>query len=494
MDEESLKAVQENTVRLKRLQEEPDSPEALATIPMLKREDLEPQNKIIPLVEMDEKGTPILFHDLFTNGIVYVDLGLNLQSLPARYVPYVPLLGRAFVEMGTEKEDFVSLGQRISRKTGGIHPTPFTSDVQGVKESAAWLFLRGKAMLHQADELFEIYEDVLLKIKLNNRERFRQMVMEEKSRVEQKLIPSGHQMVNQRLKAHFSQSHWASEQMGGVSYLFFIRQLARDVEEDWERVLAVLKDIHRILVNRKTLLANVTTDTSGLNRIEPRLRRLLQSMPEIPVSSTDISKTDWPFRSEPVFEGLTIPSQVNYVGKGADLKELGYHFHGSALAITRYIRNAWLWDRIRVQGGAYGAFCLLDRISGVLTFVSYRDPNLTETLDIFDRSAQFLENQTLTDDELTKSIIGAIGDLDGYRLPDAKGFISMARYLTGDTESLRRQMREELLGTTVSDFRKMARVLGEMAEKGVVKVLGSSSAMEALEKKRPGWLKQLKVI
>jgi len=494
MDEEALKAVQENTVLLKRLQEKPDSPEALATIPMLKREDLEPQNKIIPLVEMDEKNTPILFHDLFTNGIVYVDLGFNLQYLPARYVPYVPLLGRAFVEMGTEKEDFVSLGQRISRKTGGIHPAPFTSDVQGAKESAAWLFLRGKAMLHQTDELFEIYEDVLLKIRLNNRERFRQMVMEEKSRVEQKLIPSGHQMVNQRLKAHFSRSHWASEQMGGVSYLFFIRQLVRDVEEDWERVLTVLEDICRILVNRKTMLANVTIDASGFDRIEPRLRRLLRAMPEIPVSSTEMSKTDWPVRSEPVFEGLTIPSQVNYVGKGADLKELGYGFHGSALAITRYIRNAWLWDRIRVQGGAYGAFCLLDRISGVLTFVSYRDPNLIQTLDIFDRSARFLENETLTDDELTKSIIGAIGDLDGYRLPDAKGFVSMARYLTGDTESLRQQMRDELLGATVSDFKKMAGVLGEMAEKGVVKVLGSSSAMEALENKRPGWLKRLKVI
>ena len=349
-------------------------------------------------------------------------------------------------------------------------------------------------MLHQADELFEIYEDVLLKIRLNNRERFRQMVMEEKSRVEQKLIPSGHQMVSQRLKAHFSRSHWASEQMGGVSYLFFIRQLARDVEEDWDRVLAVLKEIRRILVNRKTLLVNVTIDASGLNRIEPGLRRLLRSMPDVPASSTEISKMDWPAGSEPVFEGLTIPSQVNYVGKGADLKELGYRFHGSALAITRYIRNAWLWDRIRVQGGAYGAFCLLDRISGVLTFVSYRDPNLTETLDIFDRSAQFLEEETLTDDELTKSIIGAIGDLDGYRLPDAKGFISMARYLTGDTESLRGQMREELLGTTVSDFRKMARVLKEVGEKGVVKVLGSSGAMEALEKKRPGWLKRLKVI
>ena len=494
MDEKALKAVRENTVLLKRLQEEPDSPEALATIPVLKREDLEPRNKLIPLAEMEEMGIPILYHDLFTNGIVYLDLGLNIQHLPAEYVPYVPLLGRAFVEMGTEKEDFVTLTQRISRKTGGIHPSPFASDVQGAEESAAWLFLRGKAMLHQAEAMARIFEEVLLTVQLDNRERFRQMVMEEKARVEQKLIPAGHQMVNQRLRSHFSRSHWASEQMGGISYLFFIRQLARDVEEKWPKVLADLKNVHDILVNRKTAMANVTVDSAGWKRFEPQLRRLLAALPDAPVSTSSISKGGWPGHSEPLFEGLTIPSQVNYVGKGADLGVLGYEFHGSALAITRYVRNAWLWDRVRVQGGAYGAFCLLDRISNVLTFVSYRDPNLTRTLEVFDQSAQFLEKETLSEEELTKSIIGAIGDLDGYMLPDTRGYVSMIRYLTKDTESMRQQMREELLGTTPSDFKAMGEVLKRVATEGVVKILGSVAAMDTVEKDRPGWLTWVNVL
>lgn len=494
MDESALEAVRENTLALKRLQEAQDSPEALATIPTLKREDLAPRNKIIPLAEMDEKGTPILLHDLFTNGIVYLDLGLNLQHLPAEYVPYVPLLGRAFFEMGTEKEDFVSLSQSISRKTGGIHPAPFTSDVRGAHGSAAWLFLRGKAMTHQADALFQILEDVLLTVTLDNRERFRQMVMEEKARVEQQLIPAGHQMVNLRLRSHFSESHWASEQMGGISYLFFVRKLVQDVEKDWPGVLAILKNIRGILVNRKTALANVTVDISGWNRIEPSLRGLLRTLPDASTAESVLLKKDWPTRSNPLFEGMTIPSQVNYVGKGADLTELGYEFHGSTLAITRYVRNAWLWDRVRVQGGAYGAFCSLDRMSGTLTFVSYRDPNLIQTVDIFDRSARFLEEEPLTDEELTKSIIGAIGDLDSHMLPDTKGFVSMIRYLIHDTENQRQQMREELLGTTVDDFKAMGRVLKDVASKGVVKVLGSSSAILAVDKERPGWLKPLKVL
>jgi Zn-dependent M16 (insulinase) family peptidase len=191
---------------------------------------------------------------------------------------------------------------------------------------------------------------------------------------------------------------------------------------------------------------------------------------------------------------MVVPSQVNYVGKGACLKELDYEFHGSALVITRYLRNSFLWDRIRVQGGAYGAFCLLDRLSDVLSFVSYRDPNLMATLDTFDRTADFLENTVLSEKELTKSIIGAIGDLDAYRLPDAKGFTSMVRHLTGDTEAGRQRMREEILTTTGNHFRDFASILRGVREKGLVKVLGSAAAVEAAAAERPGWLEVVKVL
>jgi len=162
--------------------------------------------------------------------------------------------------------------------------------------------------------------------------------------------------------------------------------------------------------------------------------------------------------------------------------------------ITRYLRNAWLWDQVRVQGGAYGAFCIFDRLSGVLTFVSYRDPNLIQTVEAFDRSARFLDEMTLSDDELAKSIIGAIGDLDGHMLPDAKGFSSMVHYLIGDTEENRQQMRDEILRTRAADFKEMGQVLEEVKKKGIVKVLGSPTAIEAAEKDRPGWLKLVKVL
>jgi Zn-dependent M16 (insulinase) family peptidase len=251
----------------------------------------------------------------------------------------------------------------------------------------------------------------------------------------------------------------------------------------------VLEEIRGILVNRKAIILNVTLDEESWPGFERQIYQLLSALPEDP-----IHEASWTIEGFPLFEGLTIPSQVNYVGKGANLYKLGYRFHGSALVITRYLRNSWLWDRIRVQGGAYGAFCLFDRLSGVLTFLSYRDPNLLETIEAFDHAAHFLRGMDLGEEELTKSIIGAIGDLDSHMLPDVKGYTSMLRYITGDTEDGRQQMRDQILKTVKTDFNEFATILEEVNKSGVVKVLGSPSSIEAAASDRPGWLDVLRVL
>jgi len=194
------------------------------------------------------------------------------------------------------------------------------------------------------------------------------------------------------------------------------------------------------------------------------------------------------------FEGMTVPSQVNYVAKGVNIFEGGYRFHGSSLVICRYLRNAWLWDRIRVQGGAYGGFCLFNRLSGVLSFVSYRDPNLSKTLEVFDQTADFLDTATLHEDELARSIIGTIGDIDQYMLPDAKGYASMVRHITGQTEKERQQIREEVLNATTSDFQGFGQALETFKERGLVKVLGSEKAIQDAQTGRQERLHILKVI
>jgi hypothetical protein len=187
-------------------------------------------------------------------------------------------------------------------------------------------------------------------------------------------------------------------------------------------------------------------------------------------------------------EGLVMPTTVNYVGKGADLYREGIRPSGAHLVARRFLRTTWLWEKIRVQGGAYGGQCMFDRYSGGFTFVSYRDPNLVATLDTYDRTADFLKNADLNEAELARNIIGTIGEVDFYRLPDAKGFGSMQHYLIGDTEEARQRTREEILSTTAADIHGFADAMAAVAARGRVVVLGSEQAIEAANAERPGLL------
>jgi Zn-dependent M16 (insulinase) family peptidase len=202
----------------------------------------------------------------------------------------------------------------------------------------------------------------------------------------------------------------------------------------------------------------------------------------------------WTPTLDPVNEGLIIPAQVNYVGKGADLSKLGYTPHGSIVPIVNFLQATWLWERVRVQGGAYGAFATFDRRSGAFSFLSYRDPNVLSTLDNYDQSAQFLRQLDLPREELVKSLVGAIGLLDTYQLPDAKGYSSMTRHLTRDTDEGRQQMRDEILATTVDDFHRFGDVLDALNANGTVVVLGSQDAIDQANAAREGWLRTQKVL
>jgi presequence protease len=479
----------ENAKTLQRMQSTPDSPESLATIPVLKISDLDTRNRITPMEPMLADGVTGFYHDLFTSGITYLDVGFNLQVLPQQYLPYAPLFGRALLEMGTGFQDFVSLSQKISRKTGGIHPAVFTSAVIGDSVPAAWLFLRGKSMSPQVGELTDILSEVLGAVKLDDRERFRQIVLAEKARQERNIVPNGHQVVNQRIRAHFNQADWVRELTGGISYFLFLGQLAGEIDENWGKVVSDLEEVRRLLTNRSAMVFNLTADRKDLPLIDPRVRHFLSCIPD-----RATAMETWQPRLFPQFEGIMIPSQVNYVGKGADLYREGYEAHGSSKVIIGYLRSSWLWERVRVQGGAYGGFCLFDRISGVFTFISYRDPNLLKTIENFDGTAQFLRSADLPDDEVRKAIIGAIGDIDSYMLPDMRGYVSMLRHLTGDSEEDRQKIRDQILGTTAKDFRAFAEVLEKVNSDGIVKVLGSQAAIESALDAHPQWLKTFRLL
>jgi Zn-dependent M16 (insulinase) family peptidase len=477
MSESQIAELVENTKKLKVRQETPDPAEALESLPVLKLQDLEKNSKSIPIDVLEIQETKVLYHDLFTNGIVYLDLGFDLHALPKELVPLTEIFIRVLLETGTDKEDYVKLSQRIGKSTGGIHGATVTTTAFGARESIAKLFLRGKATVAQAPELLNILKDVLLSANFDNKARIKQIVLEEKSGLESGLVPGGHIYVNQRLRAQFSESGWAKDQMSGIGYLFALRELSNAVDKKWKSVLKKLEAMRQALLNRNALLCNVTLDAANWNTFKPQLDDFLGTL-----TAKNVKLAPFGIQPEQKKEGLTIPAQVNYVGKGANLYDLGYQYDGSAEVIIGYLRMAYLWEKIRVQGGAYGAFSVFDDASGVFTFLSYRDPNVASTIDSYDKAASFLKGldaSRLSDNELTKAIIGAIGDLDAYQLPDAKGYTSMLRYLTGRSDEMRQKVRDEVLSANGEDFIAFGEVLEKVAQSNAVAVLGSQTAIES---------------
>jgi hypothetical protein len=489
MSEAEVLATVENTLTLKRLQETPDPPETLATIPTLGLADLPRRNKFIPIEIAAAGATPILFHDLFTNNIVYLDLGLDIRLLPPELLPHTSLFARALLETGTGKEDFVRLSQRIGRTTGGIYPVQWTTIIRDSARTAAWLFLRGKAMAGKAPELLDILREVLLTARLDDRARFHQIVTEEKAALEHALVPSGSAFASLRLRASFNQADWADEQTRGISYLFFLRQLLGQIETDWPSIEAALARIRSILVNRAAMVCNVTTDAASWRDLGPRLQAFLDSL-----SASAAQPAQWPEPAAGPSEGITIPATVNYVAKGADLHRLGYRLTGATAVIRKYVSTTWLWEKVRVLGGAYGVHCSFNRYSGTFTFSSFRDPNLLATLDVYDRTAGFLKEAAVDRAELTRSIVGAIGDMDTYQLPDAKGLTSMMYHLVGETEESRQQLRDEVLAASPADFRDFADALSGLAQNGRVVVLGAEEAIAQANEARPGLLAVTKAL
>lgn len=469
----ALEEVIADTLELHRLQETPDDPAALAAIPRLTLADLDKENKILPITPLAQQGAPLLYHDLFTNGVFYLDVGMDLRQTPQELLPFVPLFARGLLDMGTEHEDFVSLSQRIGMHTGGLGDTSLLSTHRRSRQPVTWLFLRGKAMTPKTPELLAILSDVLLAARFDNRDRFRQIVLEEKASAEASLVPAGHSVVNSRISAHFSLAGWASEQMGGISHLFFLRELLQAIESDWPGVLARLEALRALLVNRERMIFNATLDAENWQQVQPQLQGLIDHLP-----ARAASAAAWSPAPLPAHEGLTLPAQVNYVGKGANLYDLGYELHGSVHVVANFLRTTWLWERVRMQGGAYGGFCLFNQNSGLFSFLSYRDPNLTHTLANYDAAAAFLRQAEISEDELTKNIIGVIGQIDAYMLPDAKGWVSMQRHLLEESDAMRQEMREQVLGTTPDHIRGFADVLDEVAAHGHVVVLGPQAGLE----------------
>ncbi len=449
-----------------------DSKEALATIPTLGLNDIPLQGKENPLAVKQSGGITVLRHEIDTTGILYVKILFPLDHVRQEDLPLLSLYCRALTEMGTKNYDFVDLGLEISAQTGGLDTG--VSVHSRVDEDEPFMHLRisAKVVEEKIDTLYALLEEILLQTDFSNKERFVQMVWEDKARFEQSIVPAGHSLLASYINGMFSKLGYLNEEMNGLPYWDFIRRLADTVQDDFADIEDRLNALHASILSKvKTVLS--LTGTEQLIAKGERLAALLEGFADV---SRPVPDRSYAFKKQAA--GLLLPAQVNYVGLGADLKKNGYVFHGSSHVITRFLRMGYLWDRVRVQGGAYGAFVRYTRNAGTLAFVSYRDPNVERTLAVYKDTANYLGNLTLSQEELTKAIVGAIGDIDTYLLPSAKGNAALWEYMTGYTKAMREQVRAEVLDTTPADFHDFAPYLQKALDGGVETALGGGQVQE----------------
>ena len=474
LDDDGLAEIIETANTLRDLQNTPDDPEELAKIPSLTLDDLDRNIKITPQDIMQKHGATVYFHEQPTAGIIYTDVALNLRQLPQEFIPYISLFGSALTKLGTTEQDFVAFTQRMGSKTGGIGVTTEISTRRDDRSDyIAYLVIRAKTTPDKADDMLAIISDILQKVNWDNRERFKQIVLERKARLERGMAMSGHVIAGSRAKAHYAIADWVEEEIGGANHLFFIRELAERVENDWESVVSDLQKIADILLNRNMMLVNVTTEADTWASYEAQIDSFIADQP-----ATDTAIADWQPAALPDHEGLTMPLQVNFNAKAINLYDLGYELHGSSKVITRLLNLDYMWHKIRVQGGAYGGRLGLSSSTGTATFLSWRDPNIEGTMDNFNNAGEFLQNIEMTQEDIEKSIIAAIGDLDSYQLPDAKGYGAMLRHLLGYTDDIRQQYRDEVFATTLEDFKAFGKWLAHVDE-GHAAVVGSPDAIKS---------------
>lgn len=496
MSMQEIEEIIAQTAILKEQQAAEDSPEAKASIPRLTLEDIDKKVKEIPIaVEKHADGTTVLTHELQSNGILYADIGFDFSRIPASELVLLPLLTRMMTETGTTELDEVGLSRRIGSETGGVGVTKYTDakyvagGIADLNDPIMYLLVRGKATKDKVSNLFNIFGDVLMKANLGNEKRAVEMLKESKVRMQTSVITAGHSYGATRLAARHSLLGFIAETTGGLTYARDVADLLEQAKSDWPSVQHRLEVLRETIVKKGDVVVNLTGSKDVLDAASPVVESFLSSVPAGPEScGTKLADS---FKQSDLLpmedEGFSVASQVNYVVKGAQVLKPGDAVSGAYSVASRYLSTGFLWDHVRVMGGAYGGFSRFSGANGRATFLSYRDPNLADTLLLYDRAAAVLaeEADKIDDEDILQAVIGAVGELDAPMGPDSKGFTSMVRYLTDETEASRQQWRDEVLGTSSTDFKTFAGKLGAIQDQGSVVVFGSHSALETANEALP---------
>ncbi len=471
---EEIKALIEETARLQENQLKGDSPEALAALPSLEIKDVPDSIEKYPLEKKGSNGKTILFHDLFTNHIAYTQIGFNIHTVPQEMLQYVPLMGSLVLGMGTKRNSYTEISKKIGINTGGIRCSHYSSaTVQDRQSIISYVFFNGKALTEKVGDLFELFNELFSEYSFENSKRLVEIIRSAKADMEDSIVPSGNHYVQSRLQSYHSRVGKFDELTDGITYYRFLEGLLKQVEEDPQTVARQFQKVAERIFTKQNILFNVTCEEKDYAKIEKRLNSLYDLLSD---SKSEVE--EWDFKTVSKNEGFLTASNVQHVGKGANLYEMGFKYSGQFEVLKGLLRTGYLWDKVRVHGGAYGSSNSFNFLTGDYGLVSYRDPNLSETLGVYDEIADFLAQLDIPPEELKKIIIGCVGKMDPPLTPDRKGSSSMIDYLTGRTHEMKLQFRRELLSTQLEDLKKYSELFEKIRDEGKVCVLGNESKLK----------------
>ena len=470
---EQLEQLVADTQALKQWQSRSDSVEDLEKIPVLTIADLDKNAPLLPLEIRYEAGVPVAFSDLFTNKIVYASLLFDMTAVPPEDFEYLNLLVAVLGKIDTSERDFADLANEINIHTGGLTiNTAFISNYRDKDKFCPKVSVRFKALRDQLTTASTIVEELLYKTNFTNKKRLKEIVQELHADLELSLIEDGNGLAAATMLSYIAPVG-AYQARGMHPFYLFIKAIDKNFDKLYASVTERLAELQKQLFVRRNLLVAITCDQSDYPAVAAVLNAFLPRMPEGAGENYDYSTSD-----DPRNEGLAIPSAVQYVFKGVNFVKLGYEFSGSMRVLESVLCLDYLWTKVRILGGAYGAFARFHP-NGAMFLGSYRDPHLEQSLRIYDLTAQFLKEFAVSDREMLKNIIGTLSRVDVPLSQAQKGQTALQDYLSGRSYADIQRERDELLATNQEVIRGYGQLFEQFTAANIICVVGGKEKLES---------------
>jgi len=465
------------TEELLAYQKAEDTPEALATIPLLELSDINPDVEWFQVEQKKAETTPVLYFNDFTSGVVYVNLYFDLRTLPEELIPYASLLSNFLGILNTENYSYGDLTKALNMHTGGFY-TALSTYLEDNDDSKLIPKFRvtTKAMNDKVDKLFDLSGEVLNKSLYNDAERLKTILSRHQSQLDQAVKSNGYRYAVRRLTSYYSNEGMFRERTGGLDYYWFVTDLNNNFDQRSQEIIENLTKTATLLFNHDNLIAAVTCDEKDYPLFTRNLDGFAGMLPK-----ENIILNDWTFDLKKLNEGILAPSKVQYVIDGCNFRKLGFPWDGKLYVLNQILSTDYLQTQIRVVGGAYGGFTVIDN-AGNFTFRSYRDPNLKETVERYQAIPAYLEGFTTDEPGMTRYIIGTIADMDVPHTASEKGDIAVGNFFTRQTREAMQQDRAAILSTTVEDIRGFAPLAKAVLEQNYLCVYGNAENIDANRK------------